>query len=89
NREIAIGSSGREITPERLAEIFLELQEKGAANINLVTGTHYVPGIVEALDTARLRGLRLPVVYNCGGYEKVETLRMLDGYVDVYLPDFK
>lgn len=89
NREIALGSSGREISPKRLAEIFLELQEKGAANINLVTASHYVPQIVEALASARNRGMELPVVYNCGGYEKKETLELLEGYVDVYLPDFK
>ena len=89
NREIALGSSGREISPKRLAEIFLELQEKGAANINLVTASHYVPQIVEALASARDRGMKLPVVYNCGGYEKKETLELLEGYVDVYLPDFK
>ena len=89
NREIAIGDSGLEITEERLAEIFLELQEKGAANINLVTPTHYVLQIIEALDLARKEGLSLPIVYNTSGYEKPETIRMLDGYVDVYLPDFK
>ena len=89
NHEIARGKAGKEITVERLAEIFLELQEKGAANINLVTPTHYVPQIVEALKQAGEQGLMLPVVYNCGGYEKVETLRLLEGYVDIYLPDFK
>ena len=89
NREIAIGRSGAEITAERLADIFLELEEKGAANLNLVTGAHVVPHILDALDLAKNRGLKLPVVYNSGGYEKVETLRMLEGYVDVYLPDLK
>lgn len=89
NRDIAIGSSGLEITGERLADIFLELQAKGAANINLVTGTHYVPLVVQALDDAKRHGMDLPVVYNCSGYESVETIRMLEGYVDVYLPDFK
>ena len=89
NRDIAIGDSGLEITVERLAEIFLELQEKGAANINLVTGTHYIPQIIAALDSAREQGLNLPVVYNCGGYERVEALKLLEGYVDVYLPDYK
>ena len=89
NRDIAIGSSGLEITVERLADIFLELQDKGAANLNLVTGTHYVPQITEALHMAKEKGLSLPVVFNCGGYEKVETLRMLDGLADIYLPDFK
>lgn len=89
NREIAIGTSGQEITVERLADIFLELQEKGAANINLVTGAHYAIHIVEALKLAKKKGLCLPVVYNSSGYEKVETLRLLEGYVDVYLPDYK
>ena len=89
NREIAIGDSGLEITEERLAEIFLELQEKDAANINLVTGTHYIPQIIAALDCAKKHGLNIPVVYNCGGYENTETLKLLDGYVDIYLPDLK
>ena len=89
NRDIAIGDSGKEITVERLAEIFLELQEKGAANLNLVTGAHYVPQIICALELARGKGLGLPVVYNSSGYENVETIRMLEGYVDVFLPDLK
>ena len=74
---------------ERLAEIFLELQEKGAANLNLVTGAHYVPHIISALELARGKEMNLPVVYNSSGYESVETIRRLDGYVDVYLPDMK
>ena len=78
NREIAIGDSGLEITEERLAEIFLELQEKDAANINLVTGTHYIPQIIAALDCAKKHGLNIPVVYNCGGYENTETYGMED-----------
>lgn len=89
NHDIAIGKSGLEITEERLAEIFLELQEKGAANLNLVTGAHYVPQIIVALDLAREQGLSLPVVYNSSGYEKADTVKMLEGYVDVYLPDYK
>lgn len=89
NHNIAKAKAGKAITVERLAEIFLELKEKGAANINLVTPTHYVPQIITALDLAKKRGLDLPVVYNTSGYEKPETIRMLDGYVDVYLPDFK
>ncbi len=89
NRDIAIGNSGMEITVERLAEIFLELQEKDAANINLVTGTHYIPQIIKALDSARKQGLKIPVVYNSSGYENVDALKLLDGYVDVYLPDYK
>lgn len=89
NHDIAVGKAGREITPERLSEIFLELQEKGANNINLVTPTHFVPLIVPALEDAKRRGLRIPVVYNTSSYEKVDTLRLLEGLVDIYLPDFK
>ncbi len=78
------------VTEEELADIFLRLQdEDGANNINLVTAAHYVPQTVHALEMARARGLRIPVIYNSGGYEKASTLRMLDGLVDVYLPDFK
>ena len=65
------------------------MQEKDAANINLVTGTHYIPQIIAALDCAKKHGLNIPVVYNCGGYENTETLKLLDGYVDIYLPDYK
>ena len=89
NHDIALGLSGKEIDPSRLAEIFLNLQEKGAANINLVTPTHYVPSIIAALSKAKDEGLTLPVVYNTGNYETLDTLKMLEGYIDVYLPDFK
>ena len=89
NHDIAMGSRGRAVSVERLGEIFLELKEKGAANINLVTGAHYVPQIIEALDMARRKGLDIPVVYNSSGYEKTETLKLLEGYVDIYLPDLK
>ena len=89
NHEIAKGLRGKAISVERLSEIFLELQEKGANNINLVTPSHYVPQIIEALDIARARGLVLPIVYNSSGYEKKETIKGLEGYVDIYLPDFK
>ncbi len=89
NHSIAKADIGKKVSIERLNEIFLELQEKGAANINLVTPTHYVPSIAEALRLAKKKGLRLPIVYNAGGYETVETLRLLDGLVDIYLPDFK
>lgn len=89
NREIAIGNCGKEITAERLSDIFLELEGQGAANLNLVTGAHYVPQILNALERAKSRGFSLPVVYNSSGYESVKTLRLLEGYVDVYLPDFK
>lgn len=89
NREIAAGKQGIEITTERLAEIFFELQEKGAANINLVTPSHYADKIAEAILLAKKKGFCLPFVYNCSGYEKIETLRMLDGLIDIYLTDFK
>ena len=89
NREIAIGKSGKEISVEKLGEIFLNLEKQGAANINLVTGAHYVPQIIEALEIAKGKGLSVPIVYNSSGYEKVETLKLLEGYVNVYLPDFK
>lgn len=89
NRKIAEGVYGKEITVDRLAAIFLELQEKGANNINLVTPSHYVLQIVKALKQAKEKGLKVPVVYNSSAYEKVEALKLLEGYVDVYLPDFK
>lgn len=89
NANIASGHHGKEIPSERLSEIFLELQEKGAANINLVTPTHFLPHIKEALILAKDKGLAIPIVYNCGGYEKAETLALLDGLVDIYLPDYK
>lgn len=89
NHSIAKADIGQPVTVTRLAEIFLELQTKGAANINLVSPTHYVPSIAEALLLAKAQGLTIPIVYNTGGYESVETLRLLDGLVDIYLPDFK
>jgi putative pyruvate formate lyase activating enzyme len=89
NYHIAIGDAGKMISIERLSSIFMELQEKGANNINLVTPSHYVPQIIEALKIAKKQGLKLPIVYNTSSYEKVETLRMLEDYVDIYLPDFK
>ena len=89
NEEIAQGLAGKEIPDERLAEIFLELQEKGANNINLVTPGQYVPHIIKSVQSAKDQGLSIPIVYNTGSYESVDTLRMLEGIVDVYLPDFK
>ncbi len=88
NYKISAENFGREISGERLGEIFLELQEKGAHNINLVSPTHYVPQIISVLDRVKPQ-LKIPVVYNSGGYELTETLKMLEGYVDIYLPDFK
>lgn len=81
--------TGRVISISRLSEIYLELQEKGAHNINLVTPTHYIPQIIESLELAKKNGLRIPIVYNTGCYEKVETLKQLEGFVDIYLPDLK
>lgn len=89
NRDIAGADRGLEITEARLAEIFLELAQQGAANINLVTPTHYTREILRAVIRAREQGLTLPMVYNCSGYEKVSTLKMLEGIVDIYLTDFK
>lgn len=89
NHTISGGDVGKEISVERLAEIFLELQRQGANNINLVTPTHFVPQIVEALRISRKQGMHLPIVYNTSGYENLETLELLEGYVDIYLPDFK
>lgn len=89
NQAIARGQSGKFITIERLADIFLELQSKGAHNINLVTPDHYGPSIIAALDLARKHGLSLPVICNCSGYTSPAVLKLFEGYVDVWLPDFK
>lgn len=89
NHEISQEFNGKYITIDRLSEIFLELQKKGANNINLVTPTHYVPQIKEALEKAKAKGLTLPILYNTNGYDTLETIKSLRGYIDVYLPDFK
>lgn len=89
NNDISECSAGKEISIERLSDIFLELQHKGALNINLVTPTHYVPQIIEGLKIAKNKGLNLPIIYNSSAYENIETLRYLKGYIDVYLPDLK
>jgi len=89
NYNIATGLVGKKITTERLADIFLKLQDMKANNINLVTPSHYVLQIIDAITIARKKGLDLPVVYNSSGYEKVDTLKYLEGYVDIYLPDLK
>ncbi len=89
NKEISTDGFGKEITIERLSEMMLELEEKHANNINLVTPTHYVPSIIEAIKLARKKGLSIPIVYNTSGYESVETLKLLEGYIDIYLTDFK
>jgi putative pyruvate formate lyase activating enzyme len=89
NYEISQMGKGKEITVEHLAQIFIKQQQKGANNINLVTPTSYVYQIVEALDIAKKNGLHIPVIYNTNGYEKKETIELLNGYIDVYLPDLK
>ena len=89
NKKISVLGYGKEISSERLKEIFLELQSKGAHNINLVTPTHFVPQIVEVLSHIKGRELKVPVVYNTSSYENVDTIRLLDGIVDVYLADLK
>ena len=89
NYQISNGTAGKRITVERLASVFLELAQQQASNINLVTPTHFVPQVIQALDIARDMGFPLPVVYNTSCYEKVETLRLLKGYANIYLPDLK
>ena len=89
NYEISQKGIGKEISIERLAEIFLEQQEKGVNNINLVSPTSYAVQIIEAIKIAKNKGLYLPIIYNTNGYENVETIKMLNGYIDVYLPDLK
>ena len=89
NYEISQEGRGKEITIEELAKIFLIQQEKGMENINLVTPTSYAPQIIEAISIARNHGLKIPIVYNTNSYENIETLKMLDGYIDIYLPDLK
>lgn len=89
NYEISQLGKGKVITIEHLAEIFINQQNKNVNNINLVTPTMYVPQIIEAIKIAREKGLNIPIIYNSNGYENVETIKMLDGYIDVYLPDLK
>lgn len=89
NREISDGKVGKVISKERLSDIFMELADKGANNINLVTPGQYIPDIVWAVNDAKSRGMKLPIIYNTSGYENVTELKLLEGIVDVYLPDFK
>lgn len=89
NREISDGKAGKVISKERLSDIFIELAGKGANNINLVTPGQYIPDIVWAVNDAKSRGMKLPIIYNTSGYENVTELKLLQGIVDVYLPDFK
>ena len=89
NYKISQLGLGHEISIDELANIFLEQQRKNAENINLVTPTMYVPQIIEAIKIAKSNGLKIPIIYNSNGYENVETIRLLNGYIDVYLPDLK
>lgn len=89
NREISDGKEGKVISKERLSDIFMELADKGANNINLVTPGQYIPDIVWVVNDAKSRGMKLPIIYNTSGYENVTELKLLEGIVDVYLPDFK
>ena len=89
NYEISQKGRGKEITVEELVNIFLEQQKLGVENINLVTPTSYVIQIIDAIKKAKERGLKIPIVYNTNAYENIDTIKMLDGYIDVYLPDLK
>lgn len=89
NYAISSNGIGKEISIKRLSQIFLEQQERGAHNINLVTPTHFVPQIIEALKLAKNSGLKIPIVYNTNSYENLETIKLLKGYIDIYLPDLK
>jgi putative pyruvate formate lyase activating enzyme len=89
NYDISHLGYGREATLQDAARMMLSLQDKGCHNINFVTPTHYAPQLVSALKAAAEQGLRLPVVWNCSGYENVEIIKLLDGIVDIYMPDFK
>lgn len=89
NHKISRYPTGRTISPSQLAELFLVLADQGAHNINLVSAMHFVPPVAKAIALARARGLALPMIYNTNAYEKVETIRLLDGLIDVYLPDLK
>lgn len=89
NKSISIGTVGKEITTHRLAEIFIELQDKNANNINLVTGDHFIPQIIEAIKKAKANGFKIPIVFNTSSFINVDSIKVLDGYVDIFLADFK
>jgi len=89
NAAISRGHAGKEISEDRLLEIFFELKDQGAHNINLVTPTHFLPAVLHAIKKAKSQSIGIPFVYNCGGYEKVEMLKRAEGLIDIYLPDFK
>lgn len=89
NRSIATGNVARDVSCERLTEIYFELKEKGANNINLVSASHFLPHVISSIESAKKQGFDLPFVFNTSGYEKVESLKRLDGLIDIYLPDYK
>ena len=89
NRQLSEADAGKTVSAARLSEIYLELQEIGAANINLVTASHYIPQVADSLASARKNGLKIPAVFNCSGYELPESLKLLEGIIDIYLTDFK
>ena len=89
NRNIATGEVAKEVSAKRLTEIYFELKEKGAHNVNLVTAAHFLPHVVESITDAKKQGIDIPFVYNSSGYEKVESIKRLDGLIDIYLPDYK
>ncbi len=89
NRSIATGNVARTISGERLTEIYFELKEKGANNINLVSASHFLPHVVSSIENAKKQGFDLPFVYNTSGYDKADSIRRLDGLIDIYLPDYK
>ena len=87
NKKISTNGIGKEITIDRLADIFIELQKQGANNINLVTPTHYVPSIIKSIKQAKQKNLHIPIVYNTSSYETENTIKSLNGFIDIYLPD--
>lgn len=89
NSEISHKAKGIEITKERLCEIFFELENKGAHNINLITAGHFLPSVLDAVEAAKKKGIKIPFIYNTSGYEKSEALARAEGLIDIYLPDFK
>lgn len=89
NAQISRGNTGKNISSGRLCEIFFELKEQGAHNINLVTATHFLPAVLNAVEKAKQNHLGIPFVYNCGGFEKADMLKRAEGLIDIFLPDFK
>lgn len=89
NKRISNGSIGRTVTTDELVDLYFELEQQGVHNVNLVTATHYTDKVARSIETAKARGLKLPFLWNSSGYERVETLKRLDGLIDIYLPDMK